>query len=430
MPKRYRYSLNHQVATLSDFGRLCPFMKIEVAPGDTVQGVIGALIRLSALKKALLQDVFVDMYVIYVPHRLVYGSFENFIAAGPETAPTYSIPSITVAAASTSYEALWMRSHPTDTTDYNAIPLYAYNLIYNEFFRDESQAAKAPTDSCGQYGALVSFKKDYWTTIQEQYGEAQQDHRFDTNIGTGTQASAKDVLEAIARQKVAMKRATYGTRYIDILRSYGIKVNYQMLQRPEVVAIGRTSINVTDVVQTGVDSSDSGLGELAGHGIGAGRIRIRRKMFPEHGTLMGLCVLRPVWMTSGAGDWFDRPREYEAFWDPGLVTLPPVEITKQDIMPSVASAQRTDSLGWNPWGFWYRGAPSRAHPRLFAIGSQALGFLSQTDFTYGNVQQITASNYDSMFSDTTARHYQASFVNKLKFFRLIPRSNLGALMNA
>ena len=95
-----------------------------------------------------------------------------------------------------------------------------------------------------------------------------------------------------------MKRETYGTRYIDILRSYGINVNYQMLQRPEVVAIARNTVNVTDVVQTSAGTGN--LGDLAGHGISGGRLVLRRKSFPEHGTLMGLAVLRPP-MTDPGG---------------------------------------------------------------------------------------------------------------------------------
>ena len=69
MPKRYSYSMYHQVATISQLGRLTPFMFAEVCPGDTWSGKVGALLRFSPLKKALLHDIHVDMFLFYVPPR-------------------------------------------------------------------------------------------------------------------------------------------------------------------------------------------------------------------------------------------------------------------------------------------------------------------------------------------------------------------------
>lgn len=426
--KRTQYSMTHQIATLSDLGRMTPFMIQEVAPGDTWSGVTGTLIRMSPLLNPLLFDIFIDLYMFYVPHRLVYANWEDFIAEGPMDTPTYSIPTETVGVTSNAYQSIFWQFNGTTTTSYNALRLYALNLIWNEFFRDEEQPIRTPTDTPGQFGIPINWKKDYWTIMQDTVGTGQTDHFFPTDVGSGTQASAKDVLDAIARQKVAMKRETYGTRYIDILRSYGINVNYQMLQRPEVVGIARSSMNVTDVVQTSADVG--ALGDLAGHAIGATRMRVKRKTFPEHGTLMGIVCLRPVMVDSSVCDWFDRARTYENFWDPGLTTLPPVLIEQQDITPNIVAAARTSDIGYQPWGDWYRRALTKSHAALASGGGYGFqDFTSTAGLTLDEFRTIDPTDFDNIYANTTFRHWQGSFVNKYRVLRSIPRANAGALLN-
>ena len=148
--KRSLYRLHHQNATLGDINRLTPFLIQEVAPGDTWSGKVGALIRLSPLKRALLQDLMVDFFVFYVPHRLVFADWEDFIAEGPMDTPTTTLPGINVVAGSTSYASLFMHNNGVSTTTYSALRVYAYNLIWNEFFRDDEQATISPSAAPGR----------------------------------------------------------------------------------------------------------------------------------------------------------------------------------------------------------------------------------------------------------------------------------------
>ncbi len=411
------YSLSHQVATTSDLGRLCPTMIQEVAPGDTWSGKTGLLVRLSPLKRALLMDIQIDQFTFYVPHRLVMAEWESFIAAGPEDTPSVSVPTVSVTAGSSLYSSLFWAPPLSGQgpTLYNALRLFAYNLIFNEYFRDEDDAAVAPTQTPGPTGLIINYKKDYWTELSDNLGVAQADQ---TAPVVAAAVSAVEILRAIQRQKVAMKRATYGTRYVDILRSYGINVNYQMLQRPELVGMARGNINVTDVVAT--DSAGT-LGELAGHGISGTRLAIKRKTFPEHGTLMSFVVARPVNADLKFGDWFDRARTYENFYDPGLISLPPVAVEKQDVMPAVGDANLTDVVAFQPWGQWYRRALSKVHIDLNEWVGTPL--IAQADFTATALRQCNPGSYNALFSDTTFNHYQVSAVHNMRTLRLIPKQN-------
>lgn len=422
MQKRYSYNLSHQVATFGKFGCMLPFCSLEVAPGDTFSGKVGMLTRLSPLKHALLTDIYIDSFMFYVPHRMVWSEWEQFLANGPVENPTLTPPTVSVG--NKEFPALRYTNDAGNEISMSAFRLMAYNLVYNEYFRDDEQqpvAATAwPVDSDG---IRVNAKKNFYSTIQEEVGYGQDYSAEGTeNLGI-TQTSAVEILRAIAQQKIAMKRATYGTRYVDILRSYGINVNYQMLQRPEVVGVGRSIVNVTDVVAT---NSGAGLGTMAGHGVSGSRLVIKRKSFPEHGTLLGIVIARPDYQINGLADWFDNPRQYDSFYDPGLVPLPPREIYCSDLVPRWDD-NRNKLIGYQPWGQWYRSAPSWSKAGLsnwipdYRPTEPAANAANVDTF-----RQIAAGNFDNLFNDVSFGHFQLSAVNRLRALRLIPRSNLAA----
>ena len=425
MARRYMYNLSHQVATETRFGRLCPTCVLEVAPGDTFSGKVGVLIRLSPLKRALLTDIRVDQFFVYVPHRLVFSDWERFITDGPMDTPNVTIPAKTINDQSTDCPKFLFIRRPASgegSITVSNLRLRGYNLSWNELFRDEYEnPVGSDSVSNARWGQTVSAKKDYWSLIQRDFGRAQEFHNAQVQLPTTANAyvRAHDIIAAIQRQKISSRRATYGTRYIDALRYMGVSVNYQMLQRPEVVATARGNINVTDVVNT----SDTGLGSMAGHGISGSRLRIRRKQFPEHGTLLGFAVIRPIQADATWVDYFDTPRDYTAFYDPLTATLPPVEIRSKDVQPV---ATNDTGIGFLPWGHWYRNALSRIHSDL---GTEWVGNFQDgkpVSVTDQIMKKYVDTVYDNMFSDTSNGHAQISVVNSLRAVRMIPPVNRSA----
>lgn len=413
----------HNIATCGKTGTLTPILIQEVAPNDTWQGVSGMLLRFSPLVKAIVQDLFVDVVYVYLPHRMVWADWEDFYTEGPIDSPSHSVPTVTVASADKEYRSLFWRPHSTENTaKFNALRLYAYNLAFNDLFNDSNYTPKAPDAKPDtEYGHLVSYKKDYWTTLSDNLGVDQNEFFFDTNRGSGTQASANDVLEAVARQKIELRKRQYGSRYVDNLRAMGVNINYQMLQRPEVVAIHRTMVNVTDVVNT----SDTNLGHLAGHAISGSSIRMRRRTFPEHGTLMGFVTVRPTHMNQSYNDWFDTARDYSSFYDPGQVLLPPVEVTTGDVYPAGSIATRSNSLGWMCWGNWYRNAQSKVHADLAEwtldgrVASSDAGPTTSTQ-----LRGFSNGLHDAEFDDVTDGHFQVALSHRLTATRLLPKQGV------
>lgn len=427
--KRNMYSMFHQVATMGRLGMMTPFLRLEVAPGDTWSGRVGMLLRFSPLKRALLQDLYVDQYVFYVPWRLVWDEWEDFIASGPNPASPAPVPPTSMVNDPALFNIGGVAGH-------NNLYRRAYNLCYNEFFRDEL-SAPLPADDVpfsasvrpGEAGNMYIAPKRHWINELRDSSAtgipAQIDVRLSTTgavwpglavPGTSVMVQADDVLRAIAQQKLQMKRATYGTRYIDILRSYGVRVRHDMLQLPEIVSTAHGSVNITDVVSTSNAAGE--LGELAGHAINGSRIQIRRKTFSEHGCLIGFVCVRPPFVDKDLKDWMDSPTSYQDYYDPALELLPDQVYDMSRMLPSAVPG--TEFHG--PWGQWYRGALNRTHTGL---GTWTLDHFGGLAFAADDlrVSAVYQDDADALFNDVTYGHYQVSAVNGLKALRMIKRGN-------
>ena len=59
------------------------------------------------------------------------------------------------------------------------------------------------------------------------------------------------------------------------------------------IVTGKQTIQFSEILQTGVDSTDAGVGNLKGHGISATRSNRYRKFFEEHGFIVSMMYVRP-----------------------------------------------------------------------------------------------------------------------------------------
>lgn len=160
-----------------DAGYLVPIFVDEALPGDTYNVDMSALVRLSTPIHPLMDNLHVETFFFAVPNRLVWNNWQKF--CGEQTDPgdsiDYTVPQIT-APATTGWTEGTLGDYfgvPTKVADYehNTLPYRAYNLIYNEWFRDENlqnsvvvdldDGPDSPTD----YSLLRRGKrKDYFTS--------------------------------------------------------------------------------------------------------------------------------------------------------------------------------------------------------------------------------------------------------------------------
>jgi hypothetical protein len=115
------------------------------------------------------------------------------------------------------------------------------------------------------------------------------------NGGPDTQGNinVSDVREAFAIQRFEEHRALYGARYDDYLRFLGVRPQDARLQLPEYLGGFSAPVQFSEVLQTSA-GEHGGVGDLYGHGIGAGRSRRIRRFIPEHGYVISLICVRPI----------------------------------------------------------------------------------------------------------------------------------------
>lgn len=163
---RTRFNRDQTILTTFDSGKLIPFYVDEVLPGDTFNVDTSAIIRMTTPKYPVMDDAFIDFYYFYCPNRILWDDFKQFMGEVEKTPwmpqKTYKVPTIvvqgSVSAAPTEESILDYMGIPTKIKknfEVNALPIRAYVMIWNEFFRDENvdNAATIRTDGVKEYYA-------------------------------------------------------------------------------------------------------------------------------------------------------------------------------------------------------------------------------------------------------------------------------------
>lgn len=147
---RTRFKRDQTILTTFNSGRLIPFFVDEVLPGDTFQIDTSAIIRMTTPKYPVMDDAFIDFYYFYCPNRILWDNFKQFMGEAENTPwmpkKTYQVPKIIIKGTNESGKPLSdsildYMGVPTKvkaTFEINALPVRAYVMIWNEYFRDQN----------------------------------------------------------------------------------------------------------------------------------------------------------------------------------------------------------------------------------------------------------------------------------------------------
>lgn len=168
MRKRSKHTLSHYRMITSKMGELTPIACVPVLPGDTVQHHTSALVRAAPLNTPVMHPVRVRIHHFFVPNRLTWpasedGGWEEFITGGPDGDNAATFP--TVLNGSDKKGVLqYLGVPPTDAnaTAVSALPLRAFGLIYNEYYRDQDIIPERDWES--NVLPTIAWEKDYFTT--------------------------------------------------------------------------------------------------------------------------------------------------------------------------------------------------------------------------------------------------------------------------
>lgn len=180
--KRSKFSLSHHRLLSFSQGELVPIGCYEALPGDTIQASTSAFIRIAPLVTPVMHPVQARIHHWFVPYRLLWDSWEDFITGGPEGDDDSVFPTIAFVNPAVGTLADYL-GVPTGTysTAVSALPFRAYAMIFNEWYRDQDLVTPLVVSTADGLDTTTNttlqnaaWEKDYFTTSRpwEQKGPA------------------------------------------------------------------------------------------------------------------------------------------------------------------------------------------------------------------------------------------------------------------
>lgn len=137
------FNRTHSYKTTFDSGYLVPFYVDEALPGDSFEADATMLTRLTTPIVPFMDPVILETFYFAVPVRLVWENWERFNGEqeNPGDSTDYSIPQLAAPTGGFGEQSLSdYFGLPTKVENISVSSLWhrAYNLIWNEWFRDEN----------------------------------------------------------------------------------------------------------------------------------------------------------------------------------------------------------------------------------------------------------------------------------------------------
>lgn len=171
--QRSIFDRSHSHKTTFDAGKLIPIYCEDVLPGDTVTMDMSTICRMTTPLYPVMDNAYLDTHWFFVPYRLLWEHWREF--CGENSDPwaqdtVYEIPHGKVTA---QFGQFWdyIGLPPGVPCDVSALPLRAYQLIWNEWFRDQNLQSNQLVDTGDAFNPAfgdillsVNKYKDYFTS--------------------------------------------------------------------------------------------------------------------------------------------------------------------------------------------------------------------------------------------------------------------------
>ena len=175
----FRIEKTHK--TTLDAGFLVPIYVDEVLPGDTFNLKMTAFARLATPLFPVMDNLHMDSFFFFVPNRLVWNNWVKFMGEqdNPGDSISYVIPQQVSPAGGYAVGSLQdYMGLPTvgqvtagSTVSHSALFTRAYNLIYNDWFKDENLINDAVVDKGDGPDTVANYvlrrrgkRHDYFTS--------------------------------------------------------------------------------------------------------------------------------------------------------------------------------------------------------------------------------------------------------------------------
>jgi len=459
-PGKSTFDLSYENKLTCDMGQLIPVQCDEVVPGDLFIMGNRCLARMMPLVAPVMHPIDLVTHTFFVPYRilwpetqegepLVNTGWESFITGGIDGDLTPILPRWEPT--DTTIGSLWdYFGFPTGVDPDGAYPIdfprRAYNMIYNEYYRDQNLIDKILETN--ETVLIRRWTKDYFTSalLEQQRGTAPAlpitgtvpvtgingditvNNTADAtarilqlltttgNIGASTAPSSTanarwvnpqleadlstastfdiaDIRLAFQIQKWMERNNRAGARYTEFLRAhFGVNPRDDRLQRPEYIGGTKSPLIISEVLQTS-ESDGTPQGNLAGHGITVTNGMIGKYHAKEFGLIMTILSImpKPVYQQGINRQWLRRTK-YDYYF-PEFCNLSEQAIETAEIFASDVDTENLTLFG-------YQGR----YDEMRVKNSMVTG-LMRTDFDHWHIsrQFIAAPTLDQTFIECVPR---------------------------
>lgn len=432
-PKTNLFDLSHRKDLTCRFGELVPVCCIEAVPGDYFHVGGKALVKFAPLVFQTLGRFDITIHYFFVPWRILWPNWETFITNGGDntTEPLPAFPAIGFINGEPYADRklpnyLGIPPIPTDAIpgafeDVNALPFFAYQKIYNEYYRDQNLIGPVPDEAVdGSNQSVISeitnlryraWSRDYFTSalpeaqrgnpvavpigqfedVQVKVQKTAEGSGVTTftatpsNLAVGRQDSTNpDILDGLYAQtsqmesgaititelRTAEKLQEYleksmraGNRYFEFNRAhFGVTSPDASLQRPQYIAGVKSPVVIGEVLST-ADTGDQPVGGMAGHGLGVAAGKFGNFFCVEHGCIMGIMSIMPQpTYFQGMPKLFTKWKDPFQYYTPEFAHVGEQPIENREVY----AFRDSDELGSATWGYTpryceYRYENNRVH---------------------------------------------------------------------
>ena len=172
--QRSVFNRDHGLKTTIDAGKLYPIFYDEALPGDTFDLDANGFGRLATPINPYMDNLYVQTFFFSVPFRIIWDNWEKFCGEqiNPDDSTDYMTPQIqdVTVAEETLFDYFGL---PTGVAsiNFNNLAGRSYNLIWNEWFRDENLQNSLVVDKGDGPDALSNYtiqkrgkRHDYFTS--------------------------------------------------------------------------------------------------------------------------------------------------------------------------------------------------------------------------------------------------------------------------
>lgn len=450
--ERSQFELSFDHKFTADMGQIIPVCVKRCIPTDVFRLANSGVVRLAPMLAPLLHRVDAFYTWWFVPDRILWDEFEEFITGGDDGDEEIPIPTWIPSAGKYGESSLWdYMGFPAGVKPTGFYPMdfcrRGYARIWNEFFRQKDVDAEVAETN--EDVLRVRWEKDYFMSAlpYQQRGTAPAlnvtgttqavwsggtwaavanavngflvnnlaaDAHADTGTGTAqSRANAIAVLNANSvnlgssigftandlRQTMQLQRflevsARVGSRYIELLKGiFRASPRDERLQRPEFIGGSRAPVIFSEVLQTGETGATSPQGNMAGHGISVAGESAGDYRVEEFGTLFCLFYVRPApaYQQGVPREWYAETRYDFPF--PQFAHLAEQPVYRGELYASAVEAENKTLFGYQ----------AQYNPYRASFDKVSGAFRSTLDFWHLGIQFSSAPTLSSQFLECNPR---------------------------